>query len=740
MESPLAKTYTKRICYIDDSKTSAFVTKKILLQAGYACDHFPDAESAIEAILDRDYDIVITDLMISDDGGVNGDDLITIIRRSGHPQKSLIPIIVVTSASDESTHQELYAVGADAVMVKPLTPQQLAQTVKNIEGKTRAPKATSTQKPAPMAETKREAVASDVKPIKKEKLRADAAMLPPDIAKKPKPDKPDDAVIPVLTESITPKKKTDFSRNVFFDERAVGDDKHTVTRRNIRPKTTTVDIPLVEGIDNSIAESIADIIAKEEAKPTPVEAKPVVEPVKPTPTSNALDLPLFDKTPSKVSFDDLVKMYEKDETPPPAPTPSRWQETAPEIAPEPKRVIEEQPARKDEEHNPLLDLLDRMEQHPPSNHELPVGGFKLPSFSFTPKTVRVLLVVLALALGLPPIVYVVLSENAVTVDVYSVTQGPIYESISVPGRVVSNKQVNVTAFFPGQITTVLVKEGDTVKKGQVLARMDDREVRTKVNRAEAQRISTQESVAAAAKTVERLQKALNLGAVSRQMVEDAEGTWKSLSAKQSLAEEELKEAKLMLERIEITAPFDGVVSTLNAQSGQFISPPEPVVKLVDTNNIEIELKVDAADSNTLREGQVVILSSDAFPGKTWNGTVIRISTTANRDTTTNLLSVFTSLGKDAPPLKVGQQVDGEIRTAVNNRALLVPFEAIKTINGQTMVAVDVNGRAHYVPIATGIESMNNVEVTQGLTLGQVVLLPGGLPLEEGQKVITAHNH
>ena len=129
-EQESGKGLAQRVCFIDDSRTSAFVTKKLLKQFGYEVNHFPAAESAIDAIMERDYAALITDLMISSDGGVNGDDLIRLVRNCGHPSKSKIPIIVVTGLANSDSHQQLVATGANAVLLKPLDGPELDRALR----------------------------------------------------------------------------------------------------------------------------------------------------------------------------------------------------------------------------------------------------------------------------------------------------------------------------------------------------------------------------------------------------------------------------------------------------------------------------------------------------------------------------------------------------------------------------------------------------------------------------------
>jgi len=247
-------------------------------------------------------------------------------------------------------------------------------------------------------------------------------------------------------------------------------------------------------------------------------------------------------------------------------------------------------------------------------------------------------------------------------------------------------------------------------------------------------LSAEEEVALTHKTQERFQKALGLGAVSRQTVEDAEAAWKAASARLSVAQEELKSAELALQRLKISAPFRGIITRLYVQQGQWLTPPQPLLTLVDISSMEIEVKVDAADSANLSIGQAVILSADAFPEVTWSERVTRIAPVTSRNNAVNTLNVHISLGGQAPELRIGQSVDAEIRIASSKDTLKLPFEALISQVGKSMVAVYRLGQVALVPVSVGIEDFTHAEILSGITEQELIILPAGHELSQGQKV------
>jgi len=171
--------------------------------------------------------------------------------------------------------------------------------------------------------------------------------------------------------------------------------------------------------------------------------------------------------------------------------------------------------------------------------------------------------------------------------------------------------------------------------------------------------------------------------------------------------------------------------------GQWVVPSETLFTLIDEKQREVEVQVDAADSGGIAVGQTVTLSSDAFPNLEWNESVTRLAAATNNVGNANTVSVYISLGNNAPALRFGQQVDADIRTAWNPNALKLPFGAITNRGGKSYVATIKDGKVQFVEVVTGIEDFSHVEVLQGINVGQPVILANGLDLQPNQKVFVA---
>lgn len=394
---------------------------------------------------------------------------------------------------------------------------------------------------------------------------------------------------------------------------------------------------------------------------------------------------------------------------------------------------------------PDNDILQQMDQYPLVHHDFKEGkssGVVAMASSIVelwgPKKV-ILAVGVVVALAFFYNSWSGIFSDGVEVETTPVEQGEIFQSITVPGKVVSKTRVDITPSIAGRLTNVYVEEGDKVKKDELLARLDDREAKSNLKRAEANKRNADEDVSLAERSLKRLRRAFSKGAVARQLVEEAEVELRSAKARLSVAEEEVRTAKLSLENPRIVAPFSGTITARYVEVGQWVVPSETLFTLVDQSQREVEVRVDAADSGGIAVGQTVTLSSDAFPGLEWQESVTRLAAATSNVGNANTVSVYISLGSSAPSLRFGQQVDAEIRTAWNPSALKVPYAAIINRNGKSYVAVVQDNFVNLVEVETGIEDFTHVEIREGVSVGQRVVLANGVDIDEGDRVVIADN-
>ncbi len=665
------KARAARICFVDDSRTSSYVTLKILRQYGYEVEAFRTAEEALDSLMEQDYDLLLTDLLLSHGDGMNGDDLVRVLRQCGLPEKTRLPAVVITGDQGSEVGERLRRIGVDEVLFKPLKGKDLNQVLQRLLS--RPESAPVLEEPVSGAETSSPRAATE----------------PPAEISAEKAARGDDLVTQVIDgfEDFT-------DRPSIFSEL----EDPIQARRPAQPKRPN---PFLDE-NESLLEPPAHPWPTGQQKDKGAERS---EPIDPHAPSSENASPPFDS--------------EAVASPPSSDPGSR-----PRVR-EPSGHVPESPPPADVSGDSLLSLLEDFDTPAPAQPETP------------PKRLR-------RALGIPLLLMLVaLVVSASTfglwnwwqgrepeVTLVTVMQGPIYETVHATGRVVSDRLVDVTGHVPGQLVAVLAQEGERVEKGQVLARVDDQEVKMRVNRIEATLVSLKEEVNRANKILERLRRAFQVGAVSRQALEDAEADWTTASARLTVAQEELSAAKLELERTRIKAPFAGIVTEVVAHPGQWVAPPQPILKLVDDRRKLVHLRVSATDGARLAPGQTVVLSSASFVDRRWREKVLRIVPTGEADA----VQVEVSLGRNAPPLRLGQPVSGEIRIRGDEQAVKLPLAALVERNGEPAVMVLRDGKIHFRAVETGIKDATHVEIRSGLQPGDRVVLAPGRILEEGQVV------
>lgn len=327
-------------------------------------------------------------------------------------------------------------------------------------------------------------------------------------------------------------------------------------------------------------------------------------------------------------------------------------------------------------------------------------------------------------------------DEAVPVEAVTVQPGTLYKSVNGLGRVVSKKEVDLTAVIPGQITKVFVEEGAMVKKGKVLAALDDREASINVKRAEAQLLVAEEEAGFLERSYTQLMAESQKSDVPEDKIEKTRTALNAAKAKRQLATEELRAARLSRDRLKIEAPFDGMVLRSFAIEGLWAQQPTALFTLIDTAQREASIVVEGEDARDVGIGQTVKMSSDAFPALQWNGNIDRVipnTSTGKGLGRINSVTVYATLGPDAPPLRYGQVIDAQIVTESRPNTIKLPFEAVLSRGGRNIVALVDDEQVAYKPVEIGLQALTEIEIVNGVELGQHVILPRRA-LEEGQKV------
>lgn len=342
------------------------------------------------------------------------------------------------------------------------------------------------------------------------------------------------------------------------------------------------------------------------------------------------------------------------------------------------------------------------------------------------------------------------------------TQAQESSILTASGYVVAQRKAAVASKGTGRLEYLGVIEGDRVKKGDVIGRLESSDVEAALGQAEANLSLAKagyESALAekedAAANYERQKALFAQQSISRAEYDGATARNRraiaavaSAAANIKFAEANIRAASVGVENTYIRAPFDGVVLTKNANVGEVISPfgaaagsRGAIVTIADMSSLEVEADVSESNIEKIKEDMPCEITLDAYPEKRYPGRVNKIVPTADRAKATVLTKVrFNELDERVLPemrAKVSfLSRDDNRKTANSAPKISVPASAIATRNGQKVVFV-VKGDAVVETAVTLGESMGSrIEITSGVTPGEKVVLRPPETMATGTPVVT----
>jgi len=332
--------------------------------------------------------------------------------------------------------------------------------------------------------------------------------------------------------------------------------------------------------------------------------------------------------------------------------------------------------------------------------------------------------------------------------------------LNASGYVTARRAATVSSKVTGKVVEVLVEEGLRVQEGQVLARLDDTNVKASLRLAEAQLDSARKALAETRvrlkEAEQELQRQTDLvkNRIATQADYDhAEAAALALKAKleqQSsdiiVAERQVAAWQQQLDDTIIRAPFAGIVTSKNAQPGEMISPVSAgggftrtgICTIVDMQSLEIEIDVNESYINRVEPAQAVEAVLDAYPEWKIPCKVIAIIPTADRQKSTVKVRVgFEKLDPRVLPdmsIKVAFRQNGSDAAASSGRTTLIPKSAIHQQEGRDVVMVIANGRVERRAVTVASVTGEDALLSAGLTSGEKVVLDWPAGLKDGATV------
>jgi membrane fusion protein (multidrug efflux system) len=306
--------------------------------------------------------------------------------------------------------------------------------------------------------------------------------------------------------------------------------------------------------------------------------------------------------------------------------------------------------------------------------------------------------------------------DAVPVEVAKVTHRPVAASYSGTAALEALGESQVVAKTSGVALAVLVEEGQVVRAGQALVRLDPDRLRLQVAQAEAQMRKLENNYRRAQQLVEQQMISANDVDQIKYDLENARAFYRA--------------AALELSYTTVTAPISGVVASRSIKTGNFVQINTPIIRIVDQSRLEATLNVPERELSTLKAGLPIALAVDALPGKVFQGTVDRIAPVVDSGSGT-----FRVVGSFASDGVLQPGMFGRIRIDYDQRAdaLVVPRIALLDDGDPAVFAVR-NGKASRVPVKVGYVDGEWIEVREGLKAGEQVVTAGKVALREGSAV------
>lgn len=314
------------------------------------------------------------------------------------------------------------------------------------------------------------------------------------------------------------------------------------------------------------------------------------------------------------------------------------------------------------------------------------------------------------------------AATPVPVETAQPFRSDIYASYKATATITSDADAPVVARASGELVELLVEEGDTVEAGQVLARLDGRRLRLEMLAAKA-------DLAQASKAYTRNIDLHERGLISASMFEGLKFDLAALEANYKLKQ-------LNYDYSNIRATIGGVVSAREIRPGQSVNAGDVAFRITDTNELLADLQIPQSQLSKFRAGQAATLEVAAMPGTEFQASIIRISPTVDaRSGTFRATVLIQNKDGDLAPGMFGRFT---IAYEEHADALLIPAVALLDDDDQTTVYVVSDGEVIRRTVRTGIEANGKIEILDGLSEDEQVVVVGQGGLHDGSRVLASN--
>ena len=302
--------------------------------------------------------------------------------------------------------------------------------------------------------------------------------------------------------------------------------------------------------------------------------------------------------------------------------------------------------------------------------------------------------------------------------VMKVTPSTIRNSINLPGSIEPWTSLELVSKISGSIEEVMVQEGDSVKEGDVLARIESDDYRIALERAQA-------AYQLAKADFERDEKVYEQGVIPPAELDMRETNMQTAKA-------DLENARLMYDRCTITAPMDGVIRRLDAKVGLYLGIGDPIGRILQLDRVKAVIGIPESDITAVRTLDEIDITIQALDDRKITGRRHFVSTSP--ENAARLYRLELEIDNPDHAILPGMFLRANIIKKSRENALAIPFYSIISRNDEQFIYVEQKGIVRKRNVKTGIMEKWMVEITDGLSSGELVVVEGHRDVEDGQTV------
>ncbi len=324
-----------------------------------------------------------------------------------------------------------------------------------------------------------------------------------------------------------------------------------------------------------------------------------------------------------------------------------------------------------------------------------------------------------------------IKQRKIPVQIYIVKNKNLNNFIESTGNILPLRRVKIYPRIPGKIIeTIMVQRGDKVEKGQIIATLENSQIKAQLDRARAQIELATANRDVLKKDYSRIKDLFKHKAASHQKLDHIKAELKAAKARVKEAEAALKVLKVIYEEHNIHATISGIVSNRYLDPGSFSNPGVPILEIDDENIIKLITSVPESIFPHIKKGMQIEFTTDAYPKTIFSGKIFRIYPVLNPQTRSANIEI--RIPNKKLMLRSGMFAHVRIDLGVK-RALAVPLDGLIKMSGTgNYYAFTIsNGKAHIRNIKTGIIQNNLVEIISGLKLGDKMVIKGQRQLKDG---------